>query len=176
MLTDGFSGAQIASLCNESAMIAARNLADEILNEHFDKAFDRVKWGVKKQQPLGEREKKIAAYHDAGHAIVGWFVPEIKPITKVDKCLHKLLYVHTNKHTLQRIKKFQVSILPNAKGQFVCSMDDAIQYQTLTKAQLMNILAMFMAGMAAEEVVFGSYSAAGGKDIENATKVVTNMV
>lgn len=83
MLTVGFSGAQIASLCNESAMIAARSLAEEITNEHFDKAFDRVKWGVQKQQPLGDKDKKVAAYHDAGHAVVGWHLPNIKPVTKV---------------------------------------------------------------------------------------------
>lgn len=71
---------------------------------------------------------------------------------------------------------FQVSILPNAKGTFVCSMDKADGYQTLTKDEIMNVLASQMAGMASEEVVFGSYSAAGGKDIEEATKVVINMV
>lgn len=83
MLTEGFTGAKLASLCNESAMIAARNMADEITSEHFDKALDRVKWGVKKQQPLADKDKKVAAYHDAGHAVVSWHVPHVKPVTKV---------------------------------------------------------------------------------------------
>lgn len=90
MLTVGFTGAEIASLCNESAMIAARNSAEEITTEHFDKAFDRVKFGVKKEQNFGEEEIKIAAYHEAGHAVAGWRLTNVKPTTKVEQIIHCL--------------------------------------------------------------------------------------
>lgn len=66
--------------------------------------------------------------------------------------------------------------MPSASGQFSCSLDEPAGYQTLTKDEIMNILALQMAGMASEEVIFGSYCAVGGSDIEAATKIVTNMV
>lgn len=85
MLHKIFTGAQIAAVCNEAAMIAARDLNEEIRMEHFDQAMDRVRSGLKKRTPLNPDSKKVAAFHDAGHAIAGWFMKGITaPPTKVN--------------------------------------------------------------------------------------------
>ncbi len=83
-LTPGFSGADIANICNEAALIAARNLADSISMKHFEAATERVIAGMeKKTQVLQPEEKKVVAYHEAGHAVAGWFLEFAEPLLKV---------------------------------------------------------------------------------------------
>lgn len=76
-------GAQIAAMCNEAAMIAARDLNDEIRMEHFEESLERVRSGIKKRKKLSKEEKLLAAHHDAAHAIAGWFLEGASPPTKV---------------------------------------------------------------------------------------------
>lgn len=83
MILAVFPGAQIAATCNEAAMIAARDLNDEVRMEHFEQALDRVRSGIKKRKALSKEEKLRAARHDAGHAIAGWFLEGTSPPTKV---------------------------------------------------------------------------------------------
>src|SRR5262249_2537301 len=82
--TPGFAGADIANVCNEAALIAARNNKKEVGMEDFQDAIDRVIGGLeKKNKIISEDEKKIVAYHEAGHAICGWFLEHADPLVKV---------------------------------------------------------------------------------------------
>lgn len=82
--TPGFSGADISNVCNEAALIAARDANDEISSKHFEQAIERVVAGMeKKTQVLQKEEKKTVAYHEAGHAIAGWFLQHADPLLKV---------------------------------------------------------------------------------------------
>ena len=82
--TPGFTGADVANVCNEAALIAARYLATEVLMTHFDQAIERVIGGLeKKTLVIQPEEKKVIAYHEAGHAVVGWFLRYADPLMKV---------------------------------------------------------------------------------------------
>jgi AFG3 family protein len=83
-LTPGFTGADIANVCNEAALIAARDSNESITLKHFEQAIERVIAGMeKKSQVLQPEEKKIVAYHEAGHAVSGWFLQYADPLLKV---------------------------------------------------------------------------------------------
>ena len=83
-LTPGFTGADIANVCNEAALIAARDLNEYILLYHFEQAIERVVAGMeKKSNVLQPEEKKTVAYHEAGHAVAGWFLEHADPLLKV---------------------------------------------------------------------------------------------
>jgi AFG3 family protein len=83
-LTPGFSGADIANVANEAALIAARDSNDSIVNKHFEAAIERVIAGMeKKTQVLQPEEKRTVAYHEAGHAVSGWFLEHADPLLKV---------------------------------------------------------------------------------------------
>jgi AFG3 family protein len=83
-LTPGFTGADIANVCNEAALIAARHLEQKVDRKHFEQAIERVIGGLeKKTQVLHPDEKKTVAYHEAGHAVAGWFLEHADPLLKV---------------------------------------------------------------------------------------------
>ncbi|KAF6087289.1 AFG3 like matrix AAA peptidase subunit 2 [Phyllostomus discolor] len=83
-LTPGFSGADVANVCNEAALIAARHLSDSINQKHFEQAIERVIGGLeKKTQVLQPEEKKTVAYHEAGHAVAGWYLEHADPLLKI---------------------------------------------------------------------------------------------
>lgn len=84
-LTPGFTGADIANVCNEAALIAARDLSQDIQLKNFESAIDRVVAGMeKKSNVLQPLEKKTVAYHEAGHAVTGWFLEHADPLLKVN--------------------------------------------------------------------------------------------
>ena len=83
-LTPGFSGAEVANVCNEAALIAARRQATKVTSEHFDAAIDRVIAGLeKKDLVIDPHERRVVAYHEAGHAICGWMLEHADPVMKV---------------------------------------------------------------------------------------------
>lgn len=83
-LTPGFSGADIANVCNEAALIAAREASDAVRKIHFEKAIDRVIGGMeRKTRVLQPKERTTVAYHEAGHAVTGWFLEHADPLLKV---------------------------------------------------------------------------------------------
>ncbi len=83
-LTPGFTGADVANVCNEAALIAARYSAKEVGFTHFEQAIERVVAGLeKKTLVIQPEEKKVIAYHEAGHAVVGWFLRHAEPLLKV---------------------------------------------------------------------------------------------
>ena len=152
-LTPGFTGADLANLVNEAALIATRDKANEVTTDHFTRAMERIVAGIeKKSKVLNPKEKEIVAYHEMGHALVGFH------FNKDDK-IHK------------------VSIIPHGIG----SMGYTIQRPTedrylMTKEDLENKMAVLMAGRASEMLIFGKLSTGASDDLVKATNIAREMV
>ena len=128
-LTPGFTGADIANVCNEAALIAARELAASIVHKHFESAIERVIAGLeKKTQVLQPEEKKTVAYHEAGHAVAGWFLQYADPLLKV-------------------------SIIPRGKGLGYAQYLPKESYLYSTE-QLIDQMCMTLGGRASEMIFF----------------------
>jgi AFG3 family protein len=150
--TPGFAGAEIANVCNEAALIAARRNKKAIDMEDFNDAIDRVIGGLeKKNKIISPEEKKIVAYHEAGHAIVGWFMEHCDPLVKV-------------------------SIVPRgvaALGYAQYLPKEQFLYNT---EQLIDEMCMALGGRAAEQIVFGKISTGALSDLERITKMAYSIV
>jgi len=150
--TPGFAGAEIANVCNEAALIAARKNKDQVEMQDFQDAIDRVIGGLeKKNKIISPEEKKIVAYHEAGHAIVGWFLEHADPLVKV-------------------------SIVPRgiaALGYAQYLPKEQYLYRT---EQLIDSMCMTLGGRAAEEVFFKKISTGAQNDLERITKMAYAMV
>ncbi|XP_068604652.1 mitochondrial inner membrane m-AAA protease component AFG3L2 isoform X2 [Brachionichthys hirsutus] len=144
-LTPGFSGADIANVCNEAALIAARHLSDAINQKHFEQAIERVIVGLeKKTHILQPEEKKTVAYHEAGHAIAGWFLEHADPLLKV-------------------------SIIPRGKGLGYAQYLPKEQY-LYTREQLLDRMCMTLGGRASEEIFFGRITTGAQDDLRKVTQ------
>ncbi|XP_056453247.1 AFG3-like protein 2 [Gadus chalcogrammus] len=144
-LTPGFSGADIANVCNEAALIAARHLADSIDQKHFEQAIERVIGGLeKKTQVLQPEEKKTVAYHEAGHAVAGWYLEHADPLLKV-------------------------SIIPRGKGLGYAQYLPKEQY-LYTAEQLLDRMCMTLGGRVAEEIFFGRITTGAQDDLRKVTQ------
>ncbi|XP_068093241.1 mitochondrial inner membrane m-AAA protease component AFG3L2 [Hyperolius riggenbachi] len=144
-LTPGFSGADIANVCNEAALIAARHLSDTIIQKHFEQAIERVIGGLeKKTQVLQPEEKKTVAYHEAGHAVAGWFLEHADPLLKV-------------------------SIIPRGKGLGYAQYLPKEQY-LYTKEQLLDRMCMTLGGRVSEEIFFGRITTGAQDDLKKVTQ------
>jgi len=150
--TPGFAGAEIANVCNEAALIAARRDKAEVDMQDFQDAIDRVIGGLeKKTKIISPEEKRIVAYHEAGHAVAGWFLEHADPLVKV-------------------------SIVPRgvaALGYAQYLPKEQFLYQT---EQLIDEMCMTFGGRAAEEIVFGKISTGALSDLERITKMAYSMV
>ncbi len=150
--TPGFAGAEIANVCNEAALIAARNNKKSVDMEDFQSAIDRVIGGLeKKNKIISPEEKKIVAYHEAGHAVAGWFLEHADPLVKV-------------------------SIVPRglaALGYAQYLPKEQFLHQT---EQLMDQMCMTLGGRAAEEIIFGKISTGALSDLERITKMAYSIV
>jgi len=150
--TPGFAGAEIANVCNEAALIAARANKDQVEMQDFQDAVDRVIGGLeKKNKIISPEEKKIVAYHEAGHAIVGWFLEHADPLVKV-------------------------SIVPRgmaALGYAQYLPKEQYLYRT---EQLIDSMCMTLGGRAAEDVFFGKISTGAQNDLERITKMAYAIV
>jgi len=150
--TPGFAGAEIANVCNEAALIAARRDKKFITDQDFTDAIDRVIGGLeKKNKIISPGEKRIVAYHEAGHAIAGWFLEHVDPLVKV-------------------------SIVPRgvaALGYAQYLPKEQFLYNT---EQLTDEMCMALGGRAAEELVFGKISTGALSDLERITKMAYSMV
>ncbi|XP_014782785.1 AFG3-like protein 2 isoform X2 [Octopus bimaculoides] len=150
-LTPGFSGADIANVCNEAALIAARDLNPSILWNHFEKAIERVIAGMeKKTQVLQPEEKKTVAYHEAGHAVAGWFLEHADPLLKV-------------------------SIIPRGKGLGYAQYLPKEQY-LYTKEQLLDRMCMTLGGRVSEEIFFGRITTGAQDDLKKVTQNAYSQV
>ena len=150
--TPGFAGAELANICNEAALIAARRDKQEVDMADFQDAIDRVIGGLeKKNKIISPQEKQIVAYHEAGHAVVGWFLEHTNPLVKV-------------------------SIVPRgvaALGYAQYLPKEQFLYQT---EQLLDELCMSLGGRAAEEIIFNKISTGALSDLEHITKMAYNIV
>ena len=150
--TPGFAGAEIANVCNESALIAARKNKESIEMIDFQDAIDRVIGGLeKKNKIISPDEKKIVAYHEAGHAVAGWYLEHADPLVKV-------------------------SIVPRgiaALGYAQYLPKEQFLYQT---DQLLDEMCMALGGRAAEEIIFGKISTGALSDLERITKMAYSIV
>jgi cell division protease FtsH len=151
-ITSGFSGAELANLVNEAALLAGRDGCDSISKQHFDMARDRVMLGVeRKGMVLTEKDKLILAYHEAGHAIVAKLLPDSDPVHKI-------------------------SIIPRGRalGQTQqLSLGDRTAY---SKAYLTNRITTLLGGRAAEKLIFDSRTTQAENDLLQATEIANNMV
>jgi AFG3 family protein len=150
--TPGFAGDEIANVCNDAALIAAREDKNAVGMTDFHHAIDRVIGGLeKKNKIISPEEKKIVAYHEAGHAVAGWFLEHADPLVKV-------------------------SIVPRgvaALGYAQYLPKEQLLYQT---DQLEDDMCMALGGRAAEEITFGKISTGALSDLERVTKVAYNIV
>lgn len=144
-LTPGFTGADIANVCNEAALIAARYLNDSIHVKHFEQAIERVIGGLeKKTQVLQPDEKRTVAYHEAGHAVVGWFLEHADPLLKV-------------------------SIIPRGKGLGYAQYLPKEQY-LYTKEQLFDRMCMMLGGRVSEQIFFNRITTGAQDDLRKITQ------
>ncbi|KAK7574468.1 hypothetical protein V9T40_011659 [Parthenolecanium corni] len=144
-LTPGFTGADIANVCNEAALIAARDLNDSIVLKHFELAIERVVAGMeKKTNVLQPEEKKTVAYHEAGHAVSGWFLEHADPLLKV-------------------------SIIPRGKGLGYAQYLPKEQY-LYSKEQLFDRMCMTLGGRVSEELFFGRITTGAQDDLQKVTQ------
>ncbi len=151
-MTPGFAGADIANVCNEAALIAARRNKKEVDMEDFNSALDRVIGGLEKKNKLiAPDEKKIIAYHEAGHAVCGWYLEHASPLVKV-------------------------TIVPRGIGTLgYAQYLPKEEYITRTEA-LLDRICMTFGGRAAESIIFGKVSTGAQNDLDQVTKMAYSMV
>ncbi len=150
--TPGFTGADLANLLNEAALLAARKNKKSISSKDIENSIDRVLAGPeKKSQLMSDEEKLIIAYHETGHALVGWALPNADPIHKV-------------------------TIIPRGRALgYTQALPEGEKYLT-SKAELKDRLAMLMGGRVAEEIIFADPTTGASNDIEKATEIARRMV
>jgi cell division protease FtsH len=152
--TPGFSGADLANLVNEAALFAARENSKAVNMSHFERAKDKIMMGAERRSMvMSEKDKKLTAYHEAGHAIVGRLVPEHDPV-------------------------YKVSIIPRGRALGVTMFLPEDDRYSFTRKQLESQISSLFGGRIAEELIFGPDSVTTGasNDIERATEIARNMV
>ncbi len=151
-MTPGFAGADIANICNEAALVAARRNKKAVDMDDFNYALDRVIGGLEKKNKLiSPEEKEIIAYHEAGHAICGWYLEHASPLVKV-------------------------TIVPRGIGTLgYAQYLPKEEYITRTE-QLLDRMCMTFGGRAAESIVFGKISTGAQNDLDQVTKMAYSMI
>eukprot|EP00040_Diaphanoeca_grandis_P029116 m.169631 g.169631 ORF g.169631 m.169631 type:complete len:801 (+) comp31578_c1_seq2:347-2749(+) len=151
-LTPGFSGADIANICNEAALIAARDGADDVSRSHFERAIDRVIGGMeKKTKVLQPQEKKTVAYHEAGHAVIGWFLEHADPLLKV-------------------------SIIPRGSAALGYAQYLPREAYLLSTEQMLDRMCMMLGGRIAEQLFFDRITTGAGDDLRRVTQLAYSQV
>ncbi len=151
--TPGFAGADLANVCNEAALLAARRGSDSVEMRDFEEAIERVVAGLqKKNRRMNEREKQIVAFHESGHAVVGWLLPNAERVHKV-------------------------SIIPRGLGALGYTLQMPLEDRYLMSFdELRDKIAALMGGRAAEELLIGSISTGAANDLKQATEIAKLMV
>lgn len=150
--TPGLSGADIANLVNEAALLAARKNQDKVTMADFEEAKDKVMMGMeRKSMIISEKEKKTTAYHEIGHVLVAKMIPESDPVHKV-------------------------TIIPRGRALGVTTYLPIDEKHTYSKEYLEAMIAYAMGGRAAEKIVFNQLTTGAGNDIERATALARKMV
>jgi cell division protease FtsH len=151
--TPGFAGADLANLVNEAALLAARDQRDQVQQKDFKEAIERVLAGLeKKSRVLSDKEKKVVAYHEVGHALVGAVMPGGGKVSKI-------------------------SIIPRGLSALGYTLKMPTEDRFLmTETEFSEQIAMLLGGRAAEEIVFGSVTNGASDDLRRATEIAERMV
>ncbi|GMH53231.1 hypothetical protein TrST_g1710 [Triparma strigata] len=150
-LTPGMAGADIANMCNEAAIQAARRKADAVAMVDFEKASDRVIGGLESNKLISEKEKEIVAHHEAGHAVAGWFLEHADPLMKV-------------------------TIIPRSSGALGFAQYLPKEVFLRTRKEIEDIICMALAGRAAEQIIFGQVTTGASDDLRRVTGMVYQMI
>lgn len=151
--TTGFAGADLANVVNEAALLAVRNGRKKVTMADFNDAIDKVSIGLKKKtRSENEKERKIVAYHETGHALMGAFTPEYPPVNKI-------------------------TVVPRSHGVGGFTQYREEEEKSLkTKTDLINEVDVLLGGRAAEQVIFGEVSTGASNDISRATDILKSMI
>lgn len=149
--TVGMSGADLANLANESALIATRANKDKVTQADFELARDKVLMGAKREEIITDREKELTAYHEAGHALVAWMCPYADPVHKV-------------------------TIIPRGRALGVTQFLPEEERMLVSQKEIYEDLAVAFGGRAAERVVYSDISAGAAGDLKQATRMARMMV
>jgi len=150
--TPGFAGADIANVCNEAALIAARNNKEAVDMQDFQDAIDRVIGGLeKKNKIIAPHEKEIIAYHEAGHAVAGWFLQHAYPLLKV-------------------------TIVPRGTAALGYAQYTPKEQYLHRTEDLVHRICMALGGRVSEEIFFGKISTGAASDLQNVTQIAYSMV
>ncbi len=150
--TPGFTGAELANLVNEAALLAARNGREQIVREDFDKARDRILMGIERRgMVMGDQDRKILAYHEAGHGVLAKSLPHTDP-------LHK------------------ITIVPRGMALGQTQQVPISDHPAYSKQYLRSKIIVLMGGRAAEELIFKQQTTGSQGDLLTATQLATNMV
>ncbi|MCJ7804269.1 AAA family ATPase [Patescibacteria group bacterium] len=149
--TVGFSGADLENMLNEAAILAARENRNSINAEDIEEAATKVKLGPEKKRLQSEEERKMTAYHEAGHAVVSFVLPNIDPVHRIS--------------IVSRGMAMGFTLIPPKKDRY-----------TETKSRLLETIATLLGGRAAEELIFNEFTAGAASDIDQATRIARQMV
>lgn len=149
--TTGFSGADLANLCNEAALVAARIGHELVSMQDFEEALDRIILGAVRSTILNDHDRKVVAYHEAGHALAAWVLPHADPVHKV-------------------------TIIPHGRALGVTEqlpLDDQVNY---SREYLFSRIAVMLGGRTAEELAIGDITTGAENDLVEATRLARRMV
>jgi cell division protease FtsH len=149
--TSGLTGADIANICNEAAIFAARRGADKVAMKDFDAALERVVAGMQSMRALTEHEKRVVAYHEAGHALCGELLPSVDRVHRI-------------------------SIVPRGRALgYTLNLPEEDRYLK-TREELIDFMTMLLGGRAAEQLVFGSITTGASDDLKRVAEIAHAMV
>ncbi|MFW5906623.1 MAG: ATP-dependent zinc metalloprotease FtsH, partial [Desulfobia sp.] len=150
--TPGFSGADLENMVNEATLLAAHNNAEKVTMDDLEKAKDKVMMGAERRSMIiTEEEKKITAYHEAGHALIAKMLPGTDPVHKV-------------------------TIIPRGHALGLTQQLPSVEHYTHAKSYLLNNLCILLGGRVAEQLIMGEITTGSGNDIERATDLAHKMV
>ncbi len=149
--TIGFSGADLKNLVNEAALTAAREGKNQVSRQDFENARDKIMMGVAREEVLNHKERRMTAYHEAGHALIAWLLPENDPVHKV-------------------------TIVPRGRALGVTQLLPEEERFHMGERRLRSQLAMMLGGRAAEKLVFDEFSAGAEDDLKRASQIARRMV
>ena len=149
--TAGLTGADLANICNEAAIFAARRDADLVEARDFDTAIERVVAGMQSRRALSDHEKRVVAYHEAGHALCGALLPSVDPVHRI-------------------------SIVPRGKALgYTLNLPEEDRYLK-TREELIDFMTMLLGGRASERIVFGSVTTGASDDLRRVHEIAKAMV
>jgi cell division protease FtsH len=149
--TTGFSGADLANLCNEAALVAARHNHDQVMMADFEEAEDKILLGEERPLLMNQHDREVVAYYEAGHALVAWLTPSADPVHKV-------------------------TIIPHGRALGVTEQMPGDDHYNYSREYLSARLAVMMGGRTAEEIVIGDITTGAENDLVEATRLARRMI